>query len=688
MELNTCAVSQDDGERTVHAFWCTDGLLLALRQLGLRQFREGQREVVEAVLAGQDVLAIMPTGSGKSLCYQLPCTLMPGVTVVVSPLVALMQDQARRAADLGIRSTTLTSLQGREDREARLLALARGAYDLCFVAPEGLRSAVTQAALREAGVSLLAVDEAHCISAWGQDFRPDYARLGEVRQALAPRSVLALTATATPEAREDVAASLRMTGPVVVHTGMDRPNLRLAVEAVRGAAGKLEVLVAALGRALAAGGSAIVYCATRRAAESVAEDLRDRGWNALAYHAGLAASVRQHAQAMWDRGDVPVMCATAAFGMGVDKADVRLVVHHAVPRSLEAYWQEAGRAGRDGLPAEALLLHDGADVRLAWRILEASCPTPAVVRQAYGWAWARSTRGGWCPGTLESLAEEAAGEVGLAARVALGHLCAAGFLAEEPHGVVLRAGAPGQVAVDQAALARRTAAERKRLAHVVAYVGGTACRREALARYFGAGRVGSCGACDLCARGEHRTPTGTVRDDALKVLACVGHLRGRFGRGRVVEVLLGARTKPLTGAGLDQVPSWGGLRGVARQEVVAVLSALERAGLVVTRAGEYPTLHLSPAGERALRDGVLPGLWFPRGDAVVGGGLQGRLEGWRAQAARRLGIHPTTVLPDHTLRAVAALRPRTALELAQVPGMGARRVQQVGPEILGVVREG
>jgi ATP-dependent DNA helicase RecQ len=333
------------------------------RVFGFDDFRPGQREIVEAVAAGRDVLAIMPTGGGKSLCYQLPALLRPGVTVVVSPLIALMRDQVSGLRAAGIDAGALTSHNAPEETAALLAALERGALKLLYMAPE--RVATSGPLLRRAGVSLLAVDEAHCVSQWGHDFRPDYLRLGELRRALGGVQTAAFTATADAATRTEIAAKLFDRAPETFLRGFDRPNLFLAFEPKRKPRDQL--LAYATARK---GRSGVVYAASRSKTEVLAQAMTAAGVPALPYHAGLDPATRQRHQDRFQREDGLVMAATVAFGMGVDKPDIRYVVHADLPKSVEAYYQEIGRAGRDGAPAETLTLWGVEDIQLRRRQID------------------------------------------------------------------------------------------------------------------------------------------------------------------------------------------------------------------------------------------------------------------------------------------------------------------------------
>ncbi len=350
-------------------------------QFGLERFRAGQREVIEQVLSGRDVLCVMPTGGGKSLCYQLPALLLPGVTLVISPLIALMKDQVDTLNQRGLSATLINSTLDPADQRARIQEIEAGRHRLVYVAPERFRSPRFLSMMARIKPSLLAVDEAHCISEWGHDFRPDYARLGMARRQLGSPPCIALTATATDAVRRDIADQLSLNDPALFITGFDRPNLRYAaIEAGRDES-KLQELRRALDQNH---GPAIVYTSSRARCESVAGFLNDElRRETVVYHAGLSREQRTIAQDRFMNGEAEIVVATNAFGMGVDKAEIRSVIHFNMPGTLEAYYQEAGRAGRDGLPALCLLLHSSSDRFLQELFIENEYPPRSAVYQVY-----------------------------------------------------------------------------------------------------------------------------------------------------------------------------------------------------------------------------------------------------------------------------------------------------------------
>jgi len=358
-----------------------------LEQLGVEAFRPGQREAVEAALAGRDSLIVMPTGGGKSLCYQLPGLASEDLTIVVSPLIALMNDQWNRLTAAGHPVAMVTSAMGEEDVRRALEQVRGGEARIVYCSPERFGSAVFLAALDRRRIDLLAVDEAHCVSEWGHDFRPDYLRLPEIAERLGRPTVMACTATATEAVAAEIATRFEMRDPLQVRSGFDRPNLSFDVVRLEGKGSKARrMAMLEAGLADPENRPAIVYCGTRKATDEVAAELRATGLRALAYHAGMEAGDRTAAQHRFMSGEVDVVVATNAFGMGVDKADVRSVWHMAIPTSLEALYQEAGRAGRDSRPARAVLLAMRADLGRLVRFNEQRHGDPelAIARER-GW---------------------------------------------------------------------------------------------------------------------------------------------------------------------------------------------------------------------------------------------------------------------------------------------------------------
>jgi ATP-dependent DNA helicase RecQ len=351
-----------------------------LKHFGFTDFREGQAEVIEAVLNGENSVVVMPTGGGKSLCFQLPALMIDGVTLVVSPLIALMKDQVDQLAARGIPTTFINSSLSYSEVNRRLSEIRRGLHKLVYIAPERFRSEAFTDTIAEVHVQLFAIDEAHCISHWGHDFRPDYLRLKEAAERLRSPQIIALTATATPQVRADISEQLGLVDPRVFVAGFDRPNLALRVLHV---GTEKEKIATIKNLTLRSTGSGIIYAATRKSVEQVTAKLKLAGLSAEAYHGGMEEGERTRAQESFMRGDTKAIVATNAFGMGIDKSDIRFVAHFHLPGSIEAYYQEVGRAGRDGVDADCVMLFNYADTRTQQFFIEGSHPPPDLISRVY-----------------------------------------------------------------------------------------------------------------------------------------------------------------------------------------------------------------------------------------------------------------------------------------------------------------
>ena len=486
---------------------CVDPVALLRRHLGYPGFRPGQEQLVRAVLEGRDALGILPTGGGKSVCYQIPALALGGLTLVITPLVSLMEDQVRRAREAGLQAAFLGSAQEASERRSITDAARTGCLDVLFVAPERITLPPFVRLLAECDVRLLAVDEAHCISQWGHDFRPSYRWIGRLRPWLAC-PVLALTATATPAVRDDVRLNLRMIDPELVVQSFDRPNLAWRVERC----GARENRMRRLYRVLRSHpGTAIVYAATRRGVEEARDALARFGQRTEAYHAGLSGPARTRVLHSFLANDCRIVVATNAFGMGIDKPDVRLVAHVQLPTTLEAYYQEAGRAGRDGAEATCVAFYHGRDRRVGRLFLDRAHPPSRLLLRVHQALLRRRDSFG----VVETMACRLSADLdGNPSREDVTLILAAlertGAIRTLPGAEALRTGTEGGQAVSQhmrlgvrsrADLAwanelRRSALQK--LDAVERYARGRGCRRGALLGYFGEASPPQCRACDRC----------------------------------------------------------------------------------------------------------------------------------------------------------------------------------------------
>ena len=593
----------------------TNDLERALRDhFGFDRFRPNQREVIEHALARRHTLAVLPTGLGKSLCYQLPAQLMSGLTVVVSPLIALMQDQVESMERRGFKNVTyLNSALSPSDVGRRFSDIERGLYKLVYIAPERCDSPRFQQLVRQTEIALVVIDEAHCISQWGHDFRPHYrtmlARLPELKRA----TFLALTATATPDVQRDIVAALALPEIQRVIADFNRPNLHFETLRVDDRESKDKRLLDLLS---GADGAAIVYASTRKEATTVHQLLESRGFNAALYHAGLDAAKRSEAQRRFLQGDCRVIAATVAFGLGIDKPDVRRVIHYNIPGSLENYYQEAGRGGRDGERAKCTLLYSQSDVRIQRFLLEQSCPEPQTMLQIYG-----LLRNAHPLAVAVSDLVTASRKQEIAVNAALQSLYEqkwaqittdGKYLVEKPE--------VAQPKIETRSLRERRRRAEDRLRKVIAYALDAQCRRAQILGYFGQNFSPPCGGCDACASStvDQTTPAGEALEPAVELIASsasdraariilqtVASFGGRLGRTLIADVLAGSKRKRIAELNLDQADHYGALRLHTQERTLKWIDELIAQRLLKKTAEEYPRLLITERGVEALGGATL-----------------------------------------------------------------------------------
>ncbi|MHB0866658.1 MAG: RecQ family ATP-dependent DNA helicase [Thermoleophilia bacterium] len=636
-------------------------LQAGLERLGFDSFRPGQREALEALLEERRLLLVAPTGGGKSLIYQLPAVTLPGTTLVISPLISLMNDQVTALQARGIAATYIASTLSPDEQRERLERMARGEYQLVYAAPERLTLPGFRRLVQGLDCPLIAVDEAHCISEWGHDFRPEYMLIGDLLRLLPQARVLACTATATPVVRDEIIARLGLDADTrQLVRGFARPNLALRAREVKGRQERSRLVDATLAEALGSpferGGTAIIYAPTRRATQAEAERLVSAGWSARAYHAGLTGKVREKVQEAFSSGACQVVVATNAFGMGIDRHDVRAVIHLAPPGSIEAYYQEVGRAGRDGRDAWCLLLICAGDMPLRRRLIERGSgfggpPEPQAIQHKWNLF-------------LELM------------RWAEGGSCR--------HDAILR------------------------------YFGD---EEETLA---GCGR---CDICLDLAEGNSDDPEATAII-VRKALSAVARVQGRFGIQVAAGLLRGdTGDERLDWSGLSQTLTFGSLAERSQDWLLKLLRRCVTAGWVDFTAGNRPLVVLTDEGRAVMRGDMpatllLPPVREPRQNrAAMGPGGSGRagsknrtepgtgataddglqlddesrdlfeaLRRYRLEQAQAESVPPYVVATDRTLREIARQRPGNLAQLLQVHGIGVARAERYGAGLLVVVK--
>ena len=625
------------------------------RYFGYDSFRPGQSGIVSAILTGRDVLGVMPTGAGKSICYQIPAAILPGVAIVISPLISLMRDQVDALNDVGLPAAFINTTQTPDEQDLVFAQALSGQIKLLYVAPERLETERFRNFAVRVPISLVAVDEAHCVSQWGQDFRSSYLGIGEFIAGLPTRpTVAAFTATATERVRRDIVSILGLHTPSITVTGFDRPNLYFDVISMPR---KDKASWVASYIASHPDESGIVYCATRKETEALAEslnsavtelraaggaDVSDIGTIAVAYHGGMSADAREKAQRDFVTDRVPVVVATNAFGMGIDKSNVRFVIHHNMPESIEAYYQEAGRAGRDGEPSRCTLLWNESDIVTRRRLLDSDYETERLTP-------------------------------------------------EEQEAV--------------------RASKRRLLDAMVGYCRTTDCLHAYMTRYFGetAGTAaktdGKCvGGCANC---EHTFETIDVTDIARAVSRCVHDVNQHVGSGKIVKVLRGSKAQDLSYLNPESLPSFGMLDEVPEARIRDVLSQMATDGFLTIAEGRLPIVGFGPraaetvapefhydikkikrADARARRtpDVSTPavGSYVPDdGDEA----LFQKLRALRLDIARELGKPPYIVFSDKTLRDMVRVKPITDDQFLAVNGVGESKLKQYGERFMAAIRE-
>ncbi|MDA7891123.1 ATP-dependent DNA helicase [Akkermansiaceae bacterium] len=683
---------------------------------GFEDFLDGQEVVIGEILLGRDGSVVMPTGGGKSLCYQLPALCREGVTLVVSPLIALMKDQVDALEERGVAVTLINSTLTWNEQKERLDGMKNGAYQLVYIAPERFRAGSFMNALRDVKIEMVAIDEAHCLSQWGHDFRPDYMRLGKALEDLGRPQCVALTATATPIVRDDIRGVLKLREPFESISGFERPNLSFTITPVEKVAQKY----GRLKKVLAENKTGIVYCATRKKVEEVAETIHSWGLNCIAYHGGMSDKEREETQNAFISRKADIAVATNAFGMGIDRSDVRFVVHFEIPGSVEAYYQEAGRAGRDGEASVCELLFNYADTRTQEFFIDGVNPGAGMIRDVYQFFLNDADENYESHRTLDEVKDAIGAKNGMAVGAALGALMRGRWLE--------RFDVPGMRAkgtrllrpdvltrdltLDEAALEEKERRDREKLEKMVQLCYANTCRQQWVLEYFGEVDAPVCGSCDVC-RGEEnserRAPTDEEDLIVRKFLSGVARMsrrtatgwEGIFGRGRIVQMLVGSKSQEVLRVRLHELKTYGLLKKEGTAYLNALARSLNNGGLIVTQMGEYPLVTLTPRGEQVMMGKTSYSLEWPSGDGNsktpadgvelkdlgFDGRLYDRLKDVRTRLAKAAQVPAYVIFSNDTLENLARLRPKTMDAGLLVKGVGEAKAEKYLEPFLKVIRQ-
>ena len=683
---------------------------------GFEDFLDGQEGVIEQILSGRDGSVVMPTGGGKSLCYQLPALCRGGVTLVVSPLIALMKDQVDALEERGVAVTLINSTLTWNEQKERLEGMKNGAYRLVYIAPERFRASSFMGALSDVKIEMVAIDEAHCLSQWGHDFRPDYMRLGKALEEMGRPQCVALTATATPIVREDIRGVLNLREPFESISGFERPNLSFTITPVEKVAQKY----GRLKKVLAENKTGIVYCATRKKVEEVAETIHSWGLKCVAYHGGMSDQEREDTQNAFISREADIAVATNAFGMGIDRSDVRFVVHFEIPGSVEAYYQEAGRAGRDGEASVCELLFNYADTRTQEFFIDGVNPGPGMIRDIYQFFLNEADENYEVHRTLDEIKDAIGAKNGMAVGAALGSLIRGRW--------VERFDVPGMRAkgtrllkpdvltrdltLDEAALEEKERRDREKLEKMVQLCYANTCRQQWVLEYFGEVDAPVCGSCDVC-RGEENSERRAPSDEenliVRKFLSGVARMsrrtptgwEGIFGRGRIVQMLLGSKSQEVLRVRLHELKTYGILKKQGTAYLNALARSLNSGGLIVTQMGEYPLVTLTPRGEQVMMGKTSYSLEWPSNDGGsktsaegvdlqdlgFDGQLYDRLKDVRTRLAKAAQVPAYVIFPNNTLEHLARLRPKTMDAGLLVKGIGEAKAEKYLEPFLKVIRQ-
>ncbi|WP_018247388.1 RecQ family ATP-dependent DNA helicase [Orenia marismortui] len=667
------------------------------KYFGYKNLRPRQKEVLENLFAGNDILAILPTGSGKSLCYQLPATYLSGLVIVVSPLIALMKDQVDSLNKRKIKATYINSSLTLLEQRNRLNKILQGYYDIIYVAPERFESDNFVKTITKVKVDLFAIDEAHCISEWGHDFRPSYMKLGVIRQKLDNPRLIALTATATPEVREDIINGLELRDFKLLVKGFDRRNLYLEVKDVKNEADKKKELLEMVTRSSL---PVVIYVGTRNRVEEIVMLLKDK-FSVIGYHGGMNAKARKRAQELFMKGKREVVVATNAFGMGVDKSNIRLVIHYELPGTLEAYYQEAGRAGRDGYASKCILLYHQDDIDLRQFFIESDYPERRVVESVYSYCL-RENKDEILVNldhmymNLNMISSRLSLEASLRLLRREGYLKRIKGKDGEISFKILERVDPKSLDIDYYKLYKLKENKYNKLIELKGYIETSQCRHNYILNYFGdEDGLRYCPGCDNCNESMQKMViTKELGIVVQKILSCVIKLGGRFGITTVVKVLLGSKSKKILNRGLDKVSTYAIINDYTYDEVIKIIKELINSGYLIQEKGRYPTVKISKAGYKILHqpynlnwDLKLEAKEVNNLTTKARTKLLSKLKKLRSNLAQLESKPPFMIAHDKTLEELVVRLPQNKEQILRVNGFGPVIYNRYGEKFLKEINE-
>lgn len=695
--------------------------LSALKKyFNLASFRHDQEAIISSVISGDNVLVVMPTGGGKSLCYQLPALLKEGITLVVSPLISLMQDQVNSLRQQNIPATLINSSLTPSETSRRILKIKEGAYKIVYVAPERFRSQKFLDVISKIKISIFAIDEAHCISQWGHDFRPDYLKLGWAIKRIGNPPVIALTATATKLVQEDITTQLNINWKHSFISGFSRPNLELRVIHTNKRAEKYKYLEKLINKQQ----KGIIYCSTRKQVEQTFDILKKDGHSVISYHGGMLDTERKNAQDQFMTGGKDIVVATNAFGMGIDRSDIRFIAHFEIPGSIEAYYQEVGRAGRDGNPSICELYYNYSDKRIQEFFIEGANPSKELLQKTYFTISKYRNRDNEVTFTIDELTKKIDCDANsMSVGTSLAILSKCGCLERFPISGQRNKGTRVlkpelthfELPIDYTSLEHKQKKDLERLEHIISFCSSNTCRQEWILRYFGDHEARECGNCDICKNKNNlcaRAPSTEELQMVQKLLSCVARMSWkekdqgwipRYGKRKIIKVAIGENSAETKKSNLTSLSTFGILKEHDFCYLSDVYKELERIGLIMTvRDTKYTLSTLTHKGTLVMK-GLEPfSINWP--ETTVTTTKTNKYPTFSLNkttpeqfdpvlfeilrkkridiAKKKKSARSFLILNNKTLEHLAAQKPLTIKEAENIPGIGPMKLKSIVPEFI------